>query len=130
MLDVTPNAVDRLNFAQYAPIVVFLRAESKHAVKELRQRWARHSIKSHRKLYEQAVHLEKSYSHLFSCMMLRARSFEILDIVLVLHVIAWYFMLLLSQSHFKMSVTFNILGLYTITTVLINWPSFSGLDLG
>jgi len=67
VLDVTPNAVDRLNFAQYAPIVVFLHAESKHAVKELRQQWARHSVKSHRILYEQAVRLEKSYSHLFSC---------------------------------------------------------------
>jgi len=75
MLDVTPNAVDRLNFAQYAPIVVFLRAESKHAVKELRQRWARHSTKSHRKLYEQAVSLEKSYSHLFSCMLMNPHCF-------------------------------------------------------
>jgi len=66
---VTPNAVDRLSFAQYAPIVAFLYAESKHTVKELRQRWARHSIKSYRKLYEQAVHLEKSYGHLFTCML-------------------------------------------------------------
>jgi len=66
---VTPNAVDRLNFAQYAPIVVFLYAESKHTVKELRQRWAPHSVKSYRKLYEQAVRLEKSYSHLYSCML-------------------------------------------------------------
>jgi len=75
---VTPNAVDRLNFAQYAPIVVFLRAENKHAVKELHQRWARHSVKSHRKLYEQAVHLEKYYSHLFSCMLLNVYGFGIL----------------------------------------------------
>jgi len=74
VLDVTPNAVDRLSFAQYAPIVAFLYAESKHAVKELRQRWARHSVKSYRKLYEQAVRLEKSYSHHFSCT-LNSRSF-------------------------------------------------------
>ena len=66
VLDVTPNAVDRLNYAQYAPIVIYLRAESKNAVKELRQRWAPHSSKSARKLYEQAVKLEKNYSHLFS----------------------------------------------------------------
>ena len=65
-LDVTPNAVDRLNYAQYCPIVVFLRAESKHAVKELRERFARNSNKSSRKLYEQAVKLEKAYSHLFT----------------------------------------------------------------
>jgi tight junction protein 1 len=67
MLDVTPNAVDRLNYAQYAPIVVYLRAENKHAVKELRQHWARQSGKNHRKLYEQAARLEKFYSHLFTC---------------------------------------------------------------
>ena len=67
VLDVTPNAVDRLNYAQYAPIIVFLRAESKHAVKEMRQHWARQSVKSHRKLYEQAAGLEKSFSHLFTC---------------------------------------------------------------
>ena len=36
LLDVTPNAVDRLNYAQLYPIVVFLRAESKHIIKEVR----------------------------------------------------------------------------------------------
>ena len=61
-LDVTHNAVDRLNYAQCCPIVVFLRAESKHAVKELRERFARNSSKSSRKLHEQAVKLEKTYS--------------------------------------------------------------------
>lgn len=37
LLDITPNAVDRLNYAQFYPIVVFLRADSKHVIKELRQ---------------------------------------------------------------------------------------------
>ena len=36
LLDVTPNAVDRLNYAQLYPIVVFLRAESKNIIKEVR----------------------------------------------------------------------------------------------
>lgn len=36
LLDITPNAVDRLNYAQFYPIVIFLRADSKHIVKELR----------------------------------------------------------------------------------------------
>ncbi|KAG8296118.1 Tight junction protein ZO-2 [Homalodisca vitripennis] len=36
LLDITPNAVDRLNYAQFYPIVIFLRAESKQIVKELR----------------------------------------------------------------------------------------------
>ena len=66
MLDVTPNAVDRLNYAQYVPLVIFLRVDGKPAVKELRSRWARSSTKSPRKLYEQAVKLEKVYSHLFT----------------------------------------------------------------
>lgn len=66
ILDVTPNAVDRLNYAQYSPIVIFLRADSKHTVKELRAKLARSSNKSPRKLYEQAVKLEKLYSHLFT----------------------------------------------------------------
>lgn len=36
LLDITPNAVDRLNYAQFYPIVIFLRAETKQNVKELR----------------------------------------------------------------------------------------------
>lgn len=36
LLDITPNAVDRLNYAQFYPIVVFLRAESKQTIKEVR----------------------------------------------------------------------------------------------
>lgn len=36
LLDITPNAVDRLNYAQFYPIVIFLKAETKHVIKELR----------------------------------------------------------------------------------------------
>lgn len=36
LLDITPNAVDRLNYAQFYPIVIFLKAETKHIIKELR----------------------------------------------------------------------------------------------
>jgi tight junction protein 1 len=36
LLDITPNAVDRLNYAQFYPIVIFLKAESKQIVKEMR----------------------------------------------------------------------------------------------
>lgn len=66
ILDVTPHAIGRLNHAQYAPIVVYLKAESKHAVKDLRQHWAKNSNKSPRKLYEYGLRLEKSWSHLFT----------------------------------------------------------------
>lgn len=36
LLDITPNAVDRLNYAQFYPIVIFLKAETKQIVKEMR----------------------------------------------------------------------------------------------
>jgi tight junction protein 1 len=36
LLDITPNAVDRLNYAQFYPIVVFLRAENKQVIKDIR----------------------------------------------------------------------------------------------
>jgi Guanylate kinase len=36
LLDITPSAVDKLNYAQFYPVVIFLRADSKHTVKELR----------------------------------------------------------------------------------------------
>ena len=66
ILDVTPSAVDRLNYAQYYPLVIFLRADSKQAVKELRARWAKESTKNPRKLFDQAVKLEKMYTQLFT----------------------------------------------------------------
>jgi len=36
LLDVTPNAVDKLNYAQLYPVVVFAKADSKQTVKECR----------------------------------------------------------------------------------------------
>ncbi|XP_055932508.1 tight junction protein ZO-1-like isoform X3 [Argiope bruennichi] len=66
ILDITPSAVDRLNYAQFYPIVIFMRAESKHTVKELRSRLAKSSHKSSKKLYDHAVKLEKLWSHVFT----------------------------------------------------------------
>ncbi|XP_028967947.1 tight junction protein ZO-1 [Galendromus occidentalis] len=70
VLDVTPSAVDRLNYAQFYPIVIFLRAENKHVVKEVRGHFApvlTSRTKSSRKLLEHASRIEKSYSHAFCC---------------------------------------------------------------
>uniref|UniRef100_A0A8C4TMY9 Tight junction protein 1 n=1 Tax=Erpetoichthys calabaricus TaxID=27687 RepID=A0A8C4TMY9_ERPCA len=53
VLDITPNAVDRLNYAQWYPIVVFLNPDSKQG-------------KSARKLYERALKLRKNNHHLFT----------------------------------------------------------------
>ncbi|XP_074661139.1 tight junction protein 1-like isoform X2 [Tubulanus polymorphus] len=66
LLDVTPNAVDRLNYAGYYPIVVYLKADGKNMIKELRHKFVKGSPKSSKKLYEQSVRLEQVYGHLFT----------------------------------------------------------------
>lgn len=66
MLDITPNAVDRLNYAQWYPIVVFLNPDTKQGVKTMRTRLCPESRKSARKLYERALKLRKNNHHLFT----------------------------------------------------------------
>ncbi|XP_071752192.2 tight junction protein ZO-2a [Centroberyx gerrardi] len=66
LLDVTPKAVDTLNYTQWYPIVVFLNPDSKQGVKTMRSRLVPGSNRSARKLYEQAVKLRKTCSHLFT----------------------------------------------------------------
>uniref|UniRef100_A0A8C1X211 Tight junction protein 2a (zona occludens 2) n=1 Tax=Cyprinus carpio TaxID=7962 RepID=A0A8C1X211_CYPCA len=63
---VTPKAVDTLNYTQWYPIVIFLNPDSKQGVKTMRNRLAPGSNRSSRKLYEQAVKLRKTCSHLFT----------------------------------------------------------------
>ncbi|XP_072004162.1 tight junction protein 1 isoform X16 [Engystomops pustulosus] len=66
LLDVTPNAVDRLNYAQWYPIVVFLNPDSKQGVKTMRTRLCPESRKSARKLFERSHKLRKNNHHLFT----------------------------------------------------------------
>lgn len=66
LLDVTPKAVDTLNYTQWYPIVIFLNPDSKQGVKTMRNRLLPGSSRSSRKLYEQAVRLRKTCSHLFT----------------------------------------------------------------
>ncbi|XP_055009512.1 tight junction protein ZO-2a isoform X1 [Boleophthalmus pectinirostris] len=66
LLDVTPKAVDTLNYTQWYPIVVFLNPDSKQGVKTMRSRLVPGSNRSARKLYDQAVRLKKTCSHLFT----------------------------------------------------------------
>uniref|UniRef100_A0A8C4II96 Tight junction protein 2 n=1 Tax=Dicentrarchus labrax TaxID=13489 RepID=A0A8C4II96_DICLA len=66
LLDVTPKAVDTLNYTQWYPIVIFLNPDSKQGVKTMRNRLMNGSSRSARKLYEQAVKLRKTCSHLFT----------------------------------------------------------------
>ena len=44
LLDVTPNAVDKLNYAQFYPIVIFARADSKQTIKECRSGAPKYAI--------------------------------------------------------------------------------------
>uniref|UniRef100_A0A8C2XE11 Tight junction protein 1 n=1 Tax=Cyclopterus lumpus TaxID=8103 RepID=A0A8C2XE11_CYCLU len=66
VLDITPNAVDRLNYAQWYPIVVFLNPDTKQGVKTMRTRLCPESRKSARKLFERAHKLRKNNHHLFT----------------------------------------------------------------
>ncbi|XP_037680016.1 tight junction protein ZO-3 isoform X2 [Choloepus didactylus] len=66
LLDVTPSAVERLNYVQYYPIVVFCTPESRAALKALRQWLAPASRRSSRRLYAQAQKLRKHSDHLFT----------------------------------------------------------------
>ncbi|KAL0965437.1 hypothetical protein UPYG_G00281270 [Umbra pygmaea] len=66
LLDVTPKAVDTLNYTQWYPIVLFLNPDSKAGVKTMRNRLVPGSSRSARKLYEQSVKLRKTCSHLFT----------------------------------------------------------------
>uniref|UniRef100_A0A9J8B336 Tight junction protein 3 n=1 Tax=Cyprinus carpio carpio TaxID=630221 RepID=A0A9J8B336_CYPCA len=66
LLDITPTAVERLNYIQYHPMVLFLDPHSRKDVKSMRQKYMPGSNKSSRRLYAQALKLRKHNSHLFS----------------------------------------------------------------
>uniref|UniRef100_A0A665VTL0 Tight junction protein 2b (zona occludens 2) n=1 Tax=Echeneis naucrates TaxID=173247 RepID=A0A665VTL0_ECHNA len=66
LLDVTPRAVDTLNYTQWYPIVIFFNPDTKQGIKAMRQRIIPASNRSARKLYEQAIKLRKTSSHLFT----------------------------------------------------------------
>ncbi|XP_075684000.1 tight junction protein 2 isoform X2 [Rhinoderma darwinii] len=66
LMDVTPKAVDLLNYTQWFPIVVLFNPDSKQGVKTMRQRLCPTSNKSSRKLYEQANKLKKTCVHLIT----------------------------------------------------------------
>ncbi|XP_050302350.1 uncharacterized protein LOC126740396 isoform X3 [Anthonomus grandis grandis] len=66
LLDITPNAVERLNYAQMYPIVVFFKAETKMIVKQLRTGLPKTAHKSSKKLLEQCQKLDKVWGHIFN----------------------------------------------------------------
>nr|XP_032522692.1 tight junction protein ZO-1-like [Danaus plexippus plexippus] len=66
LLDITPNAVDRLNYAQFYPIVIYLKADNKHIIKQLRSGLPKSAHKSSKKLLEQCQHMERVWGHVFT----------------------------------------------------------------
>ncbi|XP_056131733.1 tight junction protein ZO-3 isoform X2 [Lampris incognitus] len=66
LLDITPTAVERLNYIQYHPMVLFLDPHSRKEVKAMRQRYSPNSNKSSRRLYAQALKMRKHCGHLFA----------------------------------------------------------------
>ncbi|XP_017262732.1 tight junction protein ZO-3 isoform X2 [Kryptolebias marmoratus] len=66
LLDITPTAVERLNYIQYHPMVLFLDPHSRKDVKAMRQKYNPDSNKSSRRLYSQALKMRKHCSHLFA----------------------------------------------------------------
>nr|XP_040572898.1 tight junction protein ZO-2-like isoform X5 [Lepeophtheirus salmonis] len=66
LLDVTPNAVDKLNYAQFYPIVIFVRADSKQTIKDCRTGVPKKAHLSSKKLFEQCQKLEKLWGHVFT----------------------------------------------------------------
>ncbi|MBN3309729.1 HMHA1 protein, partial [Amia calva] len=65
LLDITPTAVERLNYIQYHPLVLFLDPHSRKDVKAMRKRLCPDSNKSSRRLYAQALKIKKYCAHLF-----------------------------------------------------------------
>lgn len=86
LLDIAPQAINRLNYAQLYPVVIYLKAESKSIIKELRIRHNKTNVmnlnannsnainasnliqnqKSTRKIFEDCSKLEKNWSSLFT----------------------------------------------------------------
>ena len=66
LLDVTPNAVDKLNYAQLYPIVIFAKAESKQTIKDCRAGLPKKAHMPSKKLLEQSQKLDSLWSYIFT----------------------------------------------------------------
>lgn len=67
LLDITPHSVEKLQYAQYSPIVIFISVDSRNRLRELRKKHSKTAAsKNSRKLQEQAIKIQKMYSYLFT----------------------------------------------------------------
>merc|ERR1740123_1703084 len=66
LLDVAPNAVDKLNYAQFYPIVILARADGKQTIKDCRSGLPKKAHLSSKKLLEQCQKMEKLWGHVLT----------------------------------------------------------------
>lgn len=67
ILDITPNAVEQLNYHQLYPIVIFLNADNRSTVKGIRGQYlSSDENKGSRKLYQTAKKLKTTFAHIFT----------------------------------------------------------------
>lgn len=65
VLNISPGSVERLQLAQYAPIVILIDVDSRSRIRELRSK-AGSTTLSARKLIEQSSKIKKHHSHLLT----------------------------------------------------------------
>jgi tight junction protein 1 len=75
LLDITPGSVEKLQYAQYAPIVILIDVDSRSRLRDLRTKSGIASANnvSTKKLIEQSHRIKKHYSHLLTGMLLIIR---------------------------------------------------------
>ncbi|CAF1408692.1 unnamed protein product [Adineta steineri] len=66
LLDVTPTAVEQLNYAQCYPIVIYFKASDRRQIKQIRQEYGKLYQKSSRRLFDSSERLEFLFSYLFT----------------------------------------------------------------
>uniref|UniRef100_A0A183IH14 Tight junction protein 1b n=1 Tax=Soboliphyme baturini TaxID=241478 RepID=A0A183IH14_9BILA len=70
ILDVTPSSVEKLLYAQYCPIVVFLKVDGRSRLRELRKKHSKIAAsKSCSKISDVAAKIQKSYGYLFTAVL-------------------------------------------------------------
>lgn len=65
-MDVTPAAVEQLNYAQCYPIVIYFKASDRRQIKQIRHEYGKLYQKSSRRLFESSERLEFLFSYLFT----------------------------------------------------------------
>ncbi|UJR16411.1 hypothetical protein I4U23_003313 [Adineta vaga] len=66
LLDITPSAIEQLNYAEYYPIVIYFRASDRRIVKQIRHEYGKLYQKSSRRLFDTSEYVEHFYSYLFT----------------------------------------------------------------